>query len=40
MSDILYTVNGIIRTDDQQGKGASSRMSKKKFVTAIIYGGK
>ena len=39
MSDILYTVNGIIRTDDQQGKGASRRLRKQNLVPAIIYGG-
>ncbi|SJM69593.1 50S ribosomal protein L25/general stress protein Ctc [Psychrobacter piechaudii] len=39
MSDILYTVNGIVRTDDQQGKGASRRLRKQNLVPAIIYGG-
>ncbi|MUG33090.1 MULTISPECIES: 50S ribosomal protein L25/general stress protein Ctc [Psychrobacter] len=39
MSDILYTVNGITRTDDQQGKGASRRLRKQNLVPAIIYGG-
>ncbi len=39
MSDILYTVNGIARTDDQQGKGASRRLRKQNLVPAIIYGG-
>ncbi len=35
----LYTVNGIARTEDQQGKGASRRLRKQKLVPAIIYGG-
>ncbi len=39
MSNILYTVNGIVRTDDQQGKGASRRLRKQNLVPAIIYGG-
>ena len=34
MSDILYTVNGIARTDDQQGKGASRRLRR---VSKILY---
>ncbi|WP_296402174.1 50S ribosomal protein L25/general stress protein Ctc [Psychrobacter sp.] len=39
MSDFLYTVNGIARTDDQQGKGASRRLRKQNLVPGIIYGG-
>lgn len=39
MSNVLYTVKGIARTEDQQGKGASRRLRKQKLVPAIIYGG-
>ncbi|WP_019673142.1 50S ribosomal protein L25/general stress protein Ctc [Psychrobacter lutiphocae] len=39
MSNELYTVNGIVRTEDQQGKGASRRLRKQNLVPAIIYGG-
>ena len=39
MSNVLYTVKGIARTDDQQGKGASRRLRKQNLVPAIIYGG-
>ena len=39
MSNVLYTVNGIARTEDQQGKGASRRLRKQDLVPAIIYGG-
>lgn len=39
MSNVLYTVQGIARTEDQQGKGASRRLRKQNLVPAIIYGG-
>ena len=39
MSNILYTVQGIARSEDQQGKGASRRLRKQNLVPAIIYGG-
>ena len=39
MSDALYTVTGIARSKDQQGKGASRRLRKQNLVPAIIYGG-
>lgn len=34
-----FTLNGIVRADDQQGKGASRRLRKENLVPAIIYGG-
>ena len=39
MSNVLYTVKGVARTADQQGKGASRRLRKQNLVPAIIYGG-
>ncbi|WP_230658502.1 50S ribosomal protein L25/general stress protein Ctc [Psychrobacter sp. I-STPA10] len=39
MSDALYTVTGIARSEKQQGKGASRRLRKQNLVPAIIYGG-
>lgn len=39
MSNILYTVQGIARSEDQQGKGASRRLRKQNLVPAIVYGG-
>ena len=40
MSNILYTVNGIARTDDQQGKGASRRLRKQADFQRIVKGQK
>lgn len=34
-----FTLNGVIRTESQQGKGASRRLRKENLVPAIIYGG-
>lgn len=39
MSNDLYTVNGVVRSLEQQGKGASRRLRKQNLVPAIIYGG-
>lgn len=39
MSNDLYTVHGIARSQEQQGKGASRRLRKQNLVPAIIYGG-
>ena len=39
MSNDLYTVKGIARSLEQQGKGASRRLRKQNLVPAIIYGG-
>ncbi|WP_227429364.1 50S ribosomal protein L25/general stress protein Ctc [Psychrobacter sp. I-STPA6b] len=39
MSNELYTVTGIARTKEQQGKGASRRLRKQNLIPAIIYGG-
>lgn len=35
-----FTLNAIVRSEDQQGKGASRRLRKENLVPAIIYGGK
>ncbi|WP_432481914.1 50S ribosomal protein L25/general stress protein Ctc [Moraxella sp. ZY200743] len=34
-----YTLNAIVRSDEQQGKGASRRLRKTNLIPAIIYGG-
>lgn len=34
-----FTLNGVARAADQQGKGASRRLRKENLVPAIIYGG-
>lgn len=39
MSNDLYTVHGVARSLEQQGKGASRRLRKQNLVPAIIYGG-
>ena len=33
-----YTLNAVLRSEDQQGKGASRRLRKENLVPAIIYG--
>ncbi len=33
-----FTLNAVIRTDAEQGKGASRRLRKNNLVPAIIYG--
>lgn len=35
-----FTLNGVARGADQQGKGASRRLRKENLIPAIIYGGK
>lgn len=34
-----FTLNGVARSQDQQGKGASRRLRKENLIPAIIYGG-
>ncbi|OOS24496.1 50S ribosomal protein L25/general stress protein Ctc [Moraxella porci DSM 25326] len=34
-----FTLTGVVRADDQQGKGASRRLRKENLIPAIIYGG-
>lgn len=34
-----FTLNGVARAADQQGKGASRRLRKENLIPAIIYGG-
>ncbi|PNP97716.1 50S ribosomal protein L25/general stress protein Ctc [Moraxella sp. RCAD0137] len=34
-----FTLNGVVRADEQQGKGASRRLRKENLIPAIIYGG-
>lgn len=33
-----YTLNAVLRSEDQQGKGASRRLRKENLVPAIVYG--
>ncbi len=33
-----FTLNAVIRTDAEQGKGASRRLRKNNLVPAIVYG--
>lgn len=35
-----YTLNAIVRSSEQQGKGASRRLRKENLVPAIVYGNK
>ena len=34
-----FTLTGVVRADDQQGKGESRRLRKENLIPAIIYGG-
>lgn len=34
-----FTLTGVVRANDQQGKGASRRLRKENLIPAIIYGG-
>nr|WP_283162898.1 50S ribosomal protein L25/general stress protein Ctc [Moraxella sp. Tifton1] len=34
-----YTLNAVVRSNEQQGKGASRRLRKENLIPAIIYGG-
>ncbi|OBX75399.1 50S ribosomal protein L25/general stress protein Ctc [Faucicola atlantae] len=38
MSQQDFTLNAVVRSDDQQGKGASRRLRKQNLVPAIVYG--
>ncbi len=33
-----YTLNAVVRSQEQQGKGASRRLRKANLVPAIVYG--
>ncbi len=33
-----FTLNAVVRADNQQGKGASRRLRKENLIPAIIYG--
>lgn len=35
-----YTLNAVVRSANQQGKGASRRLRKENLVPAIVYGNK
>lgn len=34
-----YTLNAVVRNEQEQGKGASRRLRKQNLVPAIVYGG-